>query len=78
MSKIKFLEEQFIEICVGFDNNEEPIMQEEKVSKGEEFEVDIIDDEVSDDIIQVQFGDGSVSFIYKEWVENMDAEEEEE
>jgi len=69
MSKIKFLEERFIECCIGFDNDEEPIMEEEKVLQGEVFEVDIVDDNIDDDIIQIQFGDGSVSFIYREWIE---------
>jgi len=69
MSKIKFLEERFIECCIGFDLDEEPIMEEEKVLQGEVFEVDIVDDNVDDDIIQVQFGNGSVSFLFKEWIE---------
>ena len=69
MSKIKFLEERFIECCIGFDYDEEPIMEEEKVLQGEVFEVDIVGDNVDDDIIQVQFGNGSVSFLFKEWIE---------
>jgi hypothetical protein len=63
--KIKFLKDQYIEVCVGFDEEEEPIMEEEKVSAGEVFnDVDIIDT-LDEDVIQVQFGDGSVSFIDK-------------
>ena len=70
MSKIKFLEEQYIEVCVGFDDNEEPIMEEVKVLKDMEFDfVDVIHDEINDDIVQVQFGDGSVSFISKDSIE---------
>ena len=67
--KIKFLKDQFIEVCVGFDKTEDPIMEEEKVSAGEVFnDVEIIDT-LDVDIIQVQFGDGSVSFIDKDSVE---------
>mgnify|MGYP003327117778 CR=1 FL=1 len=70
MSKIKFLEEQYIEVCVGFDDDEEPIMEEVKVLKDMEFDfVDVIYDEINDDIVQVQFGDGSVSFISKDSIE---------
>jgi hypothetical protein len=69
MSKIKFLKERFIECCIGFDEYEEPIMEEEKVLQGEVFDVDIVDDDVDEDVIQVQFGNGSVSFILRKWVE---------
>jgi hypothetical protein len=69
MKKIKFLEEQFIECCIGFDNHEDAIMEEEKVLKGEEFEVDIISSDYDDSIIQIQFGDGSVSFIPRDCIE---------
>ena len=44
-------------------------LSEEKVLQGEVFEVDVVDDNIDDDIIQIQFGDGSVSFIYREWIE---------
>ena len=67
--KIIFLKEQYIELCVGFDEAEEPIMEEEKISTGEVFnDVEIIDT-LDEGIIQVQFGDGSVSFINKDGVE---------
>ena len=67
--KIIFLKEQYIELCVGFDEAEEPIMEEEKISNGEVFnDVEIIDT-LNEGIIQVQFGDGSVSFINKDGVE---------
>ena len=69
MKKIKFLEEQFIECCIGFDDHEDEIMEEEKVLKGEEFEVDIISSVHDDSIIQIQFGNGSVSFIPRECIE---------
>ena len=64
--KVKFLSDQFIECCIGFDEYEEPIMEMEKVLQDEVFEVDIVDD---DEIIQIQFGNGSVSFIDRECVE---------
>ena len=65
MSKIKFLEHQWIEVCVGFDDDEEPIMEEEEITAGEVFnDVEIIDT-MDEDIIEVQFADGSVSFIDK-------------
>ena len=64
--KVKFLSDQFIECCIGFDEYEEPIMEMEKVLQDEVFEVDIVDD---DEIIQIQFGNGSVSFIDRKCVE---------
>jgi hypothetical protein len=66
---IKFLKDQFIEVCVGFDEAEDPIMEEEKVSAGEVFHDVEITDTTDDDIIEVQFGDGSVSFIDRDSVE---------
>ena len=66
--KIKFLKEQFIECCIGFDEYGRPIMEMEKVLQDEVFEVDI-DDDGDDVIIQIQFGNGSVSFIDRECVE---------
>ena len=67
--KVKFLSDQFIECCIGFDEYEEPIMEMEKVLQDEVFEVDIVDDDEDDEIIQIQFGNGSVSFIDRECVE---------
>ena len=67
--KVKFLKDQFIECCIGFDEYEEPIMEMEKILQDEVFEVDIVDDDVDDEIIQIQFGNGSVSFIDRECVE---------
>jgi len=67
--KIKFLENRWIECCIGFDDDEEPIMEEEEVEKDEVFDVEIIYDEDDEDFIQIEFGNGSVSFIEKEWVE---------
>jgi hypothetical protein len=67
--KIKFLENRWIECCIGFDDDEEPIMEEEEVEKDEVFDVEIIYDDLDDDFIQIEFGNGSVSFIEKEWVE---------
>jgi hypothetical protein len=63
--KIKFLKDQYIEVCVGFDEEEDPIMEEEEITAGEVFnDVEIIDT-MDEDIIEVQFADGSVSFIDK-------------
>jgi len=70
MSKIKFLEHQWIEVCVGFDDDEEPIMEEVEVLKNMEFDfVEVIDDLFDDDIVQIQFGDGSVSSLYRNSIE---------
>jgi hypothetical protein len=44
-------------------------MEEEKVLKGEGFEVDIVSGEVDEDIIQIRFGNGSVSFIDRNDIE---------
>jgi len=68
--KIKFLKDQFIE-CFGFDEDGEQIMEVEKVLQDEVFDVDILDDDVSDESIQIQFGNGSVSFIDREWIEKI-------
>jgi phosphotransferase system IIB component len=65
--KIKFVKDQFIECCIGFDEDEEPIMEEEEVLTKYIFEVDIVDD--GDEFIQITFGNGSVSFVDKECVE---------
>jgi hypothetical protein len=58
--KIKFLKDQFIE-CFGFDEDGEQIMEVEKV----------LHDDVRDESIQIQFGNGSVSFIDREWIEKI-------
>jgi len=63
--KIKFLKDQCIEICVGFDEEEDPIMEEEEITAGEVFDDVEITDTMNEDIIEVQFADGSVSFIDK-------------
>jgi hypothetical protein len=63
--KIKFLKDQCIEICVGFDAEEDPIMEEEEITAGEVFDDVEITDTMDEDIVEVQFADGSVSFIDK-------------
>jgi hypothetical protein len=68
--KIKFLKDQFIE-CFGFDEDGEQIMEVEKVLQDEVFDVDILDDDVRDESIQIQFGNGSVSFIDRECIEKI-------
>ena len=68
--KIKFLKDCYIEVCVGFDDEEEPIMEEEKIVKGGIFEVEALEGlELDDAWMQVEFGDGSVGFIDKQLFE---------
>lgn len=62
MNEIKFLKDCYIEVCVGFDKSGHPIMEEEKISKGEKFDVELFDT-MDFSVMQVQFGDGSVCFI---------------
>jgi hypothetical protein len=70
MSKIKFLRETFVELCMGFDEDEEPIMDEEQFLMGEEFfNVVLFEDEDEPEFIQVQFENGEVGFIEKELIE---------
>jgi len=68
--KIKFLKDCYIEVCVGFDDEEEPMMEEEKIIKGEIFEVEALEGlELDEEWMQVEFGNGSVGFINKELFE---------
>jgi len=60
--EIKFLKDCFIEICVGFDEDEEPIMEEEEIKSGEKFDVELISTE-DDEFVQIQFEDGEVAFV---------------
>ncbi len=62
--EIKFLKDCFIEICVGFDEDEEPIMEEEKMEAGETFDVELISTE-GDEFVQIQFEDGEVAFVQR-------------
>lgn len=62
--EIKFLKDCFIEICVGFDEDEEPIMEEEKMEAGETFDVELISTE-DDEFVQIQFEDGEVAFVQR-------------
>ena len=65
--KIRFLKDCYIEVCVGFDDEEEPIMEEDKIVEGETFEVEALEGlELDNDWIQVEFGDGVVGFIDKQ------------
>lgn len=66
--KIKFLKDCYIEVCVGFDSEEEPMMEEEKIIKDEIFEVEVLEG-LDDEWMQVEFGNGSVGFINKELFE---------
>lgn len=66
--KIRFLKDCYIEVCVGFDDEEEPMMEEEKIVEGETFEGEALAG-LDDEIIEIQFGDGSVAFVNKELFE---------
>ena len=68
--KIKFLKDCYIEVCVGFDDEEEPIMEEEKIVKSENIEVEALEGlELDNEWMQVEFGNGSVGFINKQLFE---------
>jgi len=68
--KVKFLKDCYIEVCIGFDDEQEPMMEEEKIIKDEIFEVESLEaSELDEEWLQVQFGDGSVGFIGKELFE---------
>lgn len=70
--RIKFLKPCWIECCIGFDRDEEPIFQEEKIEENEEFDVDLLSDsEIETDYSEVQFGNGDVSFINKNLFETL-------
>jgi hypothetical protein len=66
--KIRFLKDCYIEVCVGFDDEEEPMMEEEKIVEGETFEGEVLEG-LDDEIAEIQFGDGSVAFVSKELFE---------
>ena len=59
--EIRFLKDCVIEVCTGFDNDESPIFEEEKIEAGEIFDIDIFEED--DEITQVQFGNGDVAFL---------------
>ena len=73
LAKIKFVEDTTIEVCYGFDENEEPIYEEELIKEDDILEVDVLAasglpmDE--DELVQLQFGNGEVCFVYKEQIE---------
>ena len=73
LAKIKFKEDTFIEVCYGFDENEEPIYEEELIKEDDILEVDVLAASGvpmhKDEIVQLQFGNGEVSFVYKEQIE---------
>jgi frataxin-like iron-binding protein CyaY len=66
--KVKFLSDQFIECWFVVPEYEDPMMEVEKVLQGEVFDIDILDDDVRDEIIQIEFENGSVSFIDRKWI----------
>jgi hypothetical protein len=63
--KIEFLTACTIECCIGFDEEEEPIFEEETIQEGEIFQDVEIEEANSPELVQVEFGNGSVSFIHK-------------
>lgn len=71
--EIKFLKDCFIEICVGFDGDEEPIMEEEKIEAGEKFDVELISTEDAE-FVQIQFEDGEVAFVQRNLFEKLEGE----
>jgi len=73
MKTIKFLKNCHIECCIGFDDMEEPIFEEEKILKDEVFEVELLEaSSIEDEFTQIQFGNGSVSFVNKKLFEIVD------
>jgi len=66
--KIRFLKDCVLEVCVGLDDYEEPMMEEDKIVEGETFEVEALAG-LDEEIIEIQFGDGSVAFVNKELFE---------
>jgi len=68
--EIKFLKDCFIEICVGFDEDDEPIMEEEKIKAGEKFDVELISTE-DDEFVQIQFENGEVAFVQQRLFETL-------
>jgi hypothetical protein len=64
--KIRFLKDCVLEVCVGLDEYEEPIMVKDEITKGEAFEVNTC---LDDEIVEIQFGDGSLAFVNKELFE---------
>ena len=66
--KVKFLSDQFIECWFVVPEYEDPMMEVEKVLQGEVFDIDILDDDEDDEIIQIEFENGSVSFIDRKWI----------
>jgi len=73
LAKIKFVEDTWIECCVGFDEEEEPIYEEELIKEDDVLEVDVLAASGlpmdKDELVQLQFGNGEVSFVYKEQIE---------
>lgn len=72
-AKIKFIEDTWIEVCYGLDENEEPMYEEELIKEDDILEVDVLAasgvDMNEDNLIQLQFSNGEVSFVYKQDIE---------
>ena len=56
--KIEILKYCVVEVCVGFDINQDPIFEEDCMSAGDRFDVEPFDESI--DFEYLQFGDGSV------------------
>ena len=73
LAKIKFVEDTWIECCVGFDEEEEPIYEEELIKEDDVLEVDVLAASGlpmdKDELVQLQFGNGEVCFVYKNDIE---------
>ncbi len=67
--KIKFLKDCYIEVCVGFDDEDEPMMVEEKIVEGEIFKVEEIESSIETEFTQVQFENDYVAVIDKQLIE---------
>jgi hypothetical protein len=66
---IKFNEACTIECCIGFDEDEEPIMEEEEILEGEVFQSVFLEQANSEDLWGIEFGNGSYSFVNKSLIE---------
>ena len=73
MKTLRFTQDLELEVCTNLDENDEPKFDTETFSKGDEVEVDILsrDRVFGTEVLQVQFGNGSVGFISTEHVEEI-------
>lgn len=79
--KIKFTQDVELEVIEGFDEETEQITDScfEKFRKGEEIELDIIDDNDDRSICTFQFFDGSCAYcVQKAWFDVLEKDDDEE